>query len=55
MEGGSRSLPPCFKQAAESLLALGENDFIIKYRKVIVPQAQIAMNQGFQSGWKLRN
>lgn len=45
----------CFKQDAESLLALGENGFIIKYREVIVPQAQIAMNQGFQSGWKLRN
>jgi hypothetical protein len=45
----------CFKQDAESLLALGENGFIIKYREIIVPQAQIAMNQGFQSGWKLRN
>jgi hypothetical protein len=45
----------CFKQDTESLLALGENGFIIKYREVIVPQAQIAMNQGFQSGWKLRN
>ena len=45
----------CFKQEAESLLALGENGFVIKYREVIVPQAQIAMNQGFQSGWKLRN
>lgn len=43
----------CFKQDAESLLALGENGFIIKYREVIVPQAQIAKNQGFQSDWKL--
>lgn len=45
----------CFKQDAESLLALGENGFLIKYREVIMPQAQIAKNQGFQSGWKLRN
>lgn len=45
----------CFKQEAESLLSLGENGFAIKYREIIVPQAQIAMNQGFQSGWKLRN
>ena len=45
----------CFKQDAGSLLALGENGFTIKYREVIVPQAQIAQNQGFQSGWKLHN
>ena len=45
----------CFKQDVSELLALGENGFIAKYREVIVPQAQIAMNQGFQSGWKLRN
>jgi hypothetical protein len=45
----------CFKQDAASLLAQGENEFVAKYREVIVPQAQIAMNQGFQFGWKLRN
>ena len=45
----------CFKQDAADLLALGENGFVAKYREVIVPQAQIARNQGFQSGWKLRN
>lgn len=45
----------CFKQDVTSLLAHGENAFVAKYREVIVPQAQIAMNQGFQSGWKLRN
>jgi hypothetical protein len=45
----------CFKQDAESLLALGENDFIIKYREIIAPQAQIAKNQGFQFGWRLRH
>lgn len=45
----------CFKQDAASLLALGEIGFVTKYREVILPQAQIAMNQGFQSGWKLRN
>lgn len=45
----------CFKQDVSGLLALGETGFVAKYREVIVPQAQIAMNQGFQSGWKLRN
>ena len=45
----------CFKQDAADLLALGENGFAAKYREVILPQAQIARNQGFQSGWKLRN
>ena len=45
----------CFKQDVESLLALGETGFILKYREILVPQAQIAMNQGFQSGWKLRD
>lgn len=45
----------CFKQDVPGLLALGELGFVDKYREVILPQAQIAMNQGFQSGWKLRN
>lgn len=45
----------CFKQDVTRLLAHGENAFVAKYREVIVPQAQIAVNQGFQSGWKLRN
>lgn len=45
----------CFKQDVSGLLALGEGGFITKYREIIVPQAQIAINQGFQSGWKLRN
>jgi hypothetical protein len=44
----------CFKEEVEMLLALGENGFISKYQEVLVPQVQIAMNQGFRSGWKLR-
>lgn len=44
----------CFKQNATDLLALGETGFATKYREVIVPQVQIARNQGFQAGWKLR-
>ena len=43
----------CFKQGPGDLLALGENGFAIKYREVILPQAQIATNQGFRSGWTL--
>jgi hypothetical protein len=42
----------CFKQDCRDLLALGEDHFIVKYREVILPQAQIAMNQGFQAGWR---
>jgi len=45
----------CFKQDVSGLLTLGESGFVAKYREVILPQAQIAINQGFQSGWKLRN
>jgi hypothetical protein len=44
----------CFKQDAETLLALGEHRFVTKYREVILPLAQIAINQGFQAGWRLR-
>jgi hypothetical protein len=43
----------CFKQDTTGLLSLGENGFVTKYREVIVPQAQIAMNQGFKFGWKI--
>lgn len=42
----------CFKLDATRLLALGEDGVAAKYREVILPQAQIAANQGFQTGWK---
>jgi hypothetical protein len=45
----------CFKQDAVKLLALSEKEFSAKYRDVIAPQAQIASNQGFQTGWKIKN
>ena len=45
----------CFKDTAENLLAQGENGLLVMYRRIIIPQAQIAMNQGFQFGWTLRN
>ena len=45
----------CFKQEPEKLVALGEHAFLEKYREIIIPQARIAMNQGFQSGWILKN
>ncbi len=44
----------CFKKDAADLLGLGEKGFAAKYREVILPQAQIATNQGFQSGWRMR-
>ena len=43
----------CFKLDATGLVALGESGFVAKYREVMVPQAQIAINQGFQSGWRM--
>jgi hypothetical protein len=45
----------CFKQDPAGLLALGERGFEAKYRDVIIPQVQIAMNQGFRGGWRFRN
>lgn len=42
----------CFKADPQELVALGENGLLIKYREVMVPQAQIAISQGFQHGWK---
>jgi hypothetical protein len=45
----------CFERDVVDLLALGPKEFLAKYRDVIMPQAQIARNQGFQAGWKIRN
>jgi hypothetical protein len=45
----------CFKADAAGLLRLGESGFSTRYREVILPQAQIAINQGFQFGWKMRS
>lgn len=44
----------CFKLEPSDLLALGEDGLTAKYREVVIPQAQIAMNQGFPSGWAFR-
>jgi len=45
----------CFKLGPDVLLELDGNSFMKSYRNVVIPQAQIAVNQGFQYGWKLRN
>jgi len=45
----------CFKRDAATLLALGEPGLVAKYREIMVPQAQIAINLGFQPGWKMRS
>ena len=45
----------CFMRSPADLLALGESGLQAKYRQVMEPQAQIARNQGFQSGWTFRN
>lgn len=45
----------CFRLDASALLSLGQNRLEAKFREVIMPQAQIAINQGFQAGWRLRS
>jgi hypothetical protein len=42
-----------FKLDVPGLLTLGEDGLRAKYREVIASQAQIAANQGFQTGWRL--
>lgn len=42
-----------FKLDVPGLLALGEEGLRAKYHGVMNSQAQIAANQGFQTGWKL--
>ena len=43
----------CFKKVPSDLIAIGENGLFEKYKEVVIPQAQIASNLGFKSGWKL--
>ena len=43
----------CFKLDTAGLLALGESGLTAKYREVMAPQSQIAINLGFQSGWRM--
>jgi hypothetical protein len=45
----------CFRLDAAELTALSASSLETKFREVILPQAQIAINQGFQSGWRMRN
>jgi phage repressor protein C with HTH and peptisase S24 domain len=42
-----------FKLDISGLLALGEDGLRVRYRDMMSSQAQIAANQGFQTGWKL--
>ncbi|MCG3775480.1 MAG: hypothetical protein JW395_2320 [Nitrospira sp.] len=44
----------CFKQDAAGLLALNENELETKYREIMLPQTQIARNQGFPDGYRFR-
>jgi hypothetical protein len=44
----------CFRLNAAELAATGASSLETKFREVILPQAQIAINQGFQSGWRMR-
>ena len=44
----------CFRLDAAELLSLTEGGGLAsRFREVLLPQAQIAINQGFQSGWRL--
>lgn len=42
----------CFRLGAGELVSLTESDLRSRFREIITPQAQIAINQGFQSGWR---
>ncbi len=44
----------CFRLDAAELAAIGASRLETKFREMILPQAQIAINQGFQSGWRMR-
>jgi hypothetical protein len=44
----------CFKDDADELLGRGEDRFVARYREVILPQALIATNLGFQPDWVMR-
>jgi len=44
----------CFRMDVGKLLCLNASGGLVeKFREVIVPQAQIAANQGFRSGWRM--
>jgi len=37
------------------LVSLGEEGLLKRYQAVVLPQAQIAFNQGFEVGWRWKN
>ena len=45
----------CFRLDAAELVSLRSSGLEARFREVILPQAQIAINQGFQSGWRLHS
>jgi hypothetical protein len=45
----------CFRIDAPGLVALGEQGLLARYREVVEPQAQIAINQGFRPAWVYSN
>jgi hypothetical protein len=44
----------CFKQDVAGLTALDEQGLAARFRDVMLPQAQMAINQGFRPGWRHR-
>ena len=45
----------CFQLDVPGLVSLGEDGLLKHYQAVVLPQAQIAINQGFQAGWRWQN
>jgi len=45
----------CFKKDISSMILLSKEEFINKYREIMLPQAQIAMSQGFEADWVFKN
>jgi hypothetical protein len=45
----------CFKVGIRDLTSMSLDVLLQRYQEVVEPQTQIALNQGFQGGWKLRD
>lgn len=45
----------CFQLDVPGLMALGEDGLLKRYPSIVLPQAQIAINLGFEAEWRWPN
>ena len=45
----------CFQLDVPGLVSLGEEGLLKRYQAVVLPQAEIAINQGFEAVWRWKN